>query len=435
MATLSPLTELWLNWFGNVPPPKRLQTLDKWLKPRLWAECGYFAPWLWGNVRTKGSLVYRVVLNQETKSSQCSCSARDQPCVHAIALLQGWQDQSIPVPKATSLPEWIPTRLDANRKAVSPKSTASPGLVTGARIQEMAQGYAFLETWLKDQVRLGWKLALETSPDTLEEVAARLVNDRLPGPARLVRSLHAQPGVELPVSEIRRTIVRLFLASRAMRHRDQLTPEEWANLLLFSGITVRKDTLINEAPVEDQWQILHLEELEAEADLRSRLTWMYGFHTRRYALLLDFAWKKTPLPPPLQPGGTWHGACHFYPGGNQVRTVLGEGRSIAFQSCAYPGADGWREALQALNRNQAADPLRSEYPAMVQGLRIRKTGKEYHLLDHANQTYPLALTETGFRALLIRESREGLHLFGVFRNGVFQPKSIINGGVVSKLAC
>lgn len=433
MSSLSPLSELWLGWFGSVPKPAQVRNLDKWLKPKIWIDSGWSSPWLWGMVRTKGSLVYRVVLNKASRTSECTCSAREQPCVHAIALLQGWQERTLSVDQEKPLPGWIPQQIVTRLKEELPKPAKPSTWVTESRIKEMEKGYAFLEKWLADLTRMGWKSALETSPDTLEDAAARLVNDRLPGPARLVRQLQPATGMELSVSMIRRSLGRLFLAARGFRNRDQLTQDEWINLLIFSGITIRKDALKKRPAVVDTWQVLHVEETEVEADLRSRHTWMVGIQTGRYALLLDFAWKKAPMPPPLQPGGAWNGSCFFYPGSGQVRVVLGEGRSVAFQAYAYSGHDGWKEALEYLAHCQAEDPLRFEHPASVRGLRLRKTDGEVVLVDRYDQGYPLQVKERMYRDLLVHESQSGIQLFGLFMDGLFLPKSILEGGSVTAL--
>ncbi len=433
MSPLSPLSELWLEWFGSVPKPAQVKSLDKWLKPKIWIDSGWTAPWLWGIVRTKGSLVYRVVINNVSRTSECTCSGREQPCVHAIALLQGWHEQHLSAAKDKPLPDWIPEQIVQRKNKKIPNPPKSTRLITEARINEMEKGYAFLEKWLSDFTRMGWKSALETSPNTLEDAAARLVNDRLPGPARLVRALQPTPGGNISITTIRRTLARLFLAARGFRHRVDLTADEWANLLIFSGITIRKDALKGGPSVEDSWHVLHREEKEVETDLLSRQTWLFGMQSDRYAVIIDYAWKKAPLPPPLHPGGAWNGTCYFYPGGGQVRAILGEGRSVAFQARDDTGSNGWKEAVEQLIQDQVCDPLRSEYPAVIQGLKLRIKEDQSYLVDRLDETYPMKVDEHLFREFLINESMKGINLFGLFVDGNFIPKSILEDGGVTSL--
>ncbi len=423
-----PLPELWQEWLGKVPPPATSRYLDKWLKPKLWTDIGWATPWLWGQVRTKGSLVYRVLLHKPTKSSQCSCSASIQPCVHVLALLHGWQSQALVARADQPLPDWIPEKITPPPEKRPPPASKKPAsLIPPARVLEMEAGYTFLKAWLYDQSQIGWKSVLETGPDTLDETAARLVDHRLPGPARLIRELATPPPWGSSADHVRRTLSRLFLATRGFSHRAQLSEEEWLHLMVFTGVTIRKDTLKKTPPVVDQWQILHLQEEEAEADLRSRRTWLYGPNSGRFALLLDFAWKKAPLPPPLVAGGGWNGECYFYPGSGQHRVILGEGQHAALQSAVLPAHSTWNEAKDELALQQSLAPLQREHPMMIKGTRIRRTGQMTALIDRDGQSYPIVLSDSGFRELLVRETSDGLHLFGVFLDGFFHPLTVIEG--------
>jgi hypothetical protein len=280
---------------------------------------------------------------------------------------------------------------------------------------------------------MGWKAILETSPDALEETAARLVDHRLPGPARLIRELSSPPPWGSSADHIRRTISRLYLATQGFVHRAQLTEEEWMHLMVFTGITIRKETLKKSPPVVDRWQVLHLKEEEVEADLRSRRTWLYGVNSRRFALLLDFAWKKAPLPPALAVGGGWNGACFFYPGSGQQRVILGEGQHAALQNGTLPAYEHWQEAKSELALKQSQAPLLAEHPIMIQGLRIRRADSIPALIDRDERSYPVFLSDAQYRDLLIREKPEGLHLFGLFRDGFFHPMAVVEGDQLSAL--
>lgn len=297
----------------------------------------------------------------------------------------------------------------------------------------MEAGYTFLKAWLLDQSRMGWKAILETSPDALEETAARLVDHRLPGPARLIRELSSPPPWGSSADHIRRTISRLYLATQGFIQRAQLTEEEWMHLMVFTGITIRKDTLKKSLPVVDRWQVLHLKEEEAEADLRSRRTWLYGLNTGRFALLLDFAWKKAPLPPPFAVGGGWNGACFFYPGSGQHRVILGEGQHAALQNVSLPAHANWKAAKTELALKQSQAPLQAEHPIMIRGLRIRRVGSVPALIDWDGRSYPVILSDAQYRDLLVRENQEGLHLFGLFLDGFFHPMTIVDGEQLAAL--
>ena len=424
-----PQRDLWMQWFGQIPPPSLARHLDKWLKPRLWSDCGWTSPWLWGLVRTRGSLVYRVVLNRTTRTSQCTCSARTQPCVHAAALLIGWQQNQWEVVTNAPLAPWLPEQISPPKHSTPPpQRTPSPGWVTPAHITEMEKGYQLLGQWMQEQSRLGWKHLLASDIAAVEDITTRLVDLRLPGPARMVRQLALGAESGNQTAFLRQILSRLILAQRAFVHREHLSEEQWHSLLIFSGITIRKDTLKKRPAVTDRWLALSVVEEEAESDLRSRKIWLVGTRTTTFALVLDFAWKRAPFPQGLAIGQVWEGGLYFYPGSDQTRAILGEGSIQSNTDDTVPGLGGWAEAHDVCTRAMARDPLRLEVPILIQALEAGRQDGQPVLMDARKRCLPLSISDRGFEQLLSSQAPQGLHLFGLLRAGVFLPLARIDRG-------
>ncbi|MCB9313953.1 MAG: hypothetical protein H6568_14435 [Lewinellaceae bacterium] len=418
-----------MQWFGQIPPPSLARHLDKWLKPRLWSDCGWTSPWLWGLVRTRGSLVYRVVLNRTTRTSQCTCSARTQPCVHAAALLIGWQQNQWEVVTNAPLAPWLPEQISPPKHSTPPpQRTPSPGWVTPAHITEMEKGYQLLGQWMQEQSRLGWKHLLASDMAAVEDITTRLVDLRLPGPARMVRQLALGAESGNQTAFLRQILSRLILAQRAFVHREHLSEEQWHSLLIFSGITIRKDTLKKRPAVTDRWLALSVVEEEAESDLRSRKIWLVGTRTTTFALVLDFAWKRAPFPQGLAIGQVWEGGLYFYPGSDQTRAILGEGSIQSNTDDTVPGLGGWAEAHDVCTRAMARDPLRLEVPILIQALEAGRQDGQPVLMDARKRCLPLSISDRGFEQLLSSQAPQGLHLFGLLRAGVFLPLARIDRG-------
>lgn len=422
-----PQHDVWLQWFGRIPHPSLAKNLDKWLKPRLWSECGWNAPWLWGHVRTKGSLAYRVVLNRTSRSSQCTCSARTQPCVHAAALLIGWQQQQWTIVSGAPLADWLPEQIPQTSDPVTTHSTASsPSWITPAKVKEMEKGYELLGQWLYEQSRLGWKNLLANGKQAAEDIASRLVDLRLPGPARMIRQLTMGDEVGSNSGILRQILARLILAQRAFTHREQLSEDQWLALLMFTGITIRKDSLRKQPAVNDRWLALTVEEYEDEADLRSRRIWCIGTRTSRFALLLDFAWKRAPFPPGLAAGQFWEGGLHFYPGADQVRAILGEGNTGCFPYDRLTSLSTWTDAHDIQTRALALDPLRMEVPVLIEQLEASQIDGRKVLLDREHHSYPMTLSDHGFELLMTSQRAHGLQLFGLLKVGSFYPVALLD---------
>ena len=107
-----------------------------------------------GSCSHQGSLVYQVVLNRTTRTSQCTCSARTQPCVHAAALLIGWQQNQWEVVTSAPLAPWLPEQISPPKHSTPRPSGHHPQAGSHRPISRRWRRIPVAGQWIRN--RTGW---------------------------------------------------------------------------------------------------------------------------------------------------------------------------------------------------------------------------------------------------------------------------------------
>lgn len=407
-----------------------MKGLDRWLKAGQWLKVGQAEDLLWGEVRTRGSLVYRMALDRRRKRMGCTCASATQPCVHVLALLVVWQDRIWDDTPESVPPAWVESRLQSAPSGSPDRPrTVKPWVLAEDRLREMAEGYRFLETWLEDQTRKGWASALEPPAAHIEEAAARLVSQRLPGPARWLRSL-CEPASdwEDQSGRLTRVLAGLFLACRAFPRPGTRDLPVWPHLLQFSGATLRKEQVQQGGEaIRDHWVVLANFQSEEEDGLLRRDNWLYGLHSRRPALWLSFAWRRQPLEPGHHVGKHLEGVLHFYPGAANLRALPGELRPAEWPGEGAIPRPTIREALDALAGYRTLDPWTARTPLLAGGAPVLDGTGQLHWQDERGDSLPLRLPDPGQAAFLQTfRGLQDLSLFGLYQSSGLSPLGLVH---------
>lgn len=382
----------WKDWLPGDPDPGLLKAIPKWNRPARWRALGHDDQQVWGEVRTQGSLHYRVGYHLSTRRSGCTCSRPEKPCVHILSLITLHLDPGCDDLFEAPVPDWLQPAFWDSRSTGETSPKTSRSVLAGNRWNEMQDGYAWLEAWMTDRTREGWRLGIQPPATHIEDAAARLVNFRLPGPARMLRAL---PGPDSPwetrTGRLSRTLAVLLTACRTFRQGPDAHPASWPHLLQFSGQTLRKEHVLQQQPgVRDTWLVLAAPESESEG-LRQRATWLWGSRSRRFALMLDYAWQRQPMARGYAPGALLDGPLHFYPGDSALRALPGPDMSVLHLSKSLPDpAHPHCPALfDDLASRLAADPWTHPLPVWMAGT-LRQTAKDHWTLsDIHGHTLPV----------------------------------------------
>jgi len=372
-----------------------------------WSGTGAASEVVWGLCGGSGEHPYQVIADMSGPAYQCSCPSRKIPCKHALALLLGWADGSVPeLGQAAGFAEsWVTARR-ARALVRAPDRTGPRDEKAAARRAEqresrVAAGLAELETWLRDQLRAG----LSTTGGGYrhaERVAARMVDAQAPGVAATLRGLGgiASTGEGWP-GRLLGAYAQLHLLIRAHDQLDSLPPELAAVVRSHVGYTVPRQEVLSGPAVADRWLVIAVRDI-LDAAVPVRRIVLRGQETGRFALLLIFDPRGSFTGDPdgwLVPGIALDVDMHFYPGRPGLRALVGARRGEPVPAPAPAGAGDIAGVLEDWSGALAGDPWLGSWPVLVHGTPVPADGG-WRLADGSGLLAPLVTTGIDYLLLL-----------------------------------
>ncbi|MCC7361839.1 MAG: SWIM zinc finger family protein [Anaerolineales bacterium] len=373
--------------------------------PHQWVSLNHMSQAVWGECRGSGAAPYQVLAAPDGRASRCTCPSRKRPCKHALALLLLAAAEPPPLISAAP-PEWVrawlaerarhePAAVSTPKPAPDPEAQARRAAARAAeREAKVAAGVEELRLWLADLVRRGLAAAQGQPPRFWDGMAARLVDAQAPGLARRVRELGglAASGAGWP-ERLTDRLGRLHLLLEAYGRVTDLSPDLQADVRAAVGWTVSQEALLAEAGARDEWQVLG-RRVEADDQLRTQRTWLWGRATGQAALVLTFAAQGQPLEVNFAPGTALAGEVVFFPSALPQRGLLKPGAALrAFG--AWPGYASLAEAARAYGRALARQPWLERTLAPLWAVTPVRVEGAWWLRDVAGHGWPLA---AGFEA-------------------------------------
>jgi len=365
-----------------------------------WIGTGRSGNRVWGRCQGSGASPYDVVLDVDAATWSCGCPSRKLPCKHALALLLRWSDGLV---DEHDPPEFVTRRLAGRAGAGSAEAARPAGEVADpaaaaararARVERVAGGLAELDTWIGDQVRTGLAGLERGGWAAVDGVAARMVDAQAPGVATLLRRVPVELGREGWPARVLEQLAGLHLLVQAHRRLDDLPADLAATVRGHVGYPVSRADVLARPGVEDDW--LAVGQVDTvEARLESRRVWLWGRHSRRWALWLTF------VPPGGAPdttvvlGDRFPGRLHFYPGSGQLRAAVGEPSTAVPGGLDHTGEPWPPEDDLATARGRfadllAADPWTARLPVLLRVTPVPpEDGGDWRLRDDAGACCPL----------------------------------------------
>jgi len=410
------------------PDAKSLETGRKLFYSRRWRVVGSDGQWLWGEF-IYGSNQYakgiESAVQLTTGKFVCSCRGRQRPCAHGLALVLMLKNAQERI-AVMQPPDWMRSvQFQAERSArpVVHKRAAEDRFEE--RLDLMTSGVGELEIRLLDIARRGIADTLAQGPELLLAAAARLKDAKLSGPAGHLRRL-AGLGPDGTEAEFARTLGDLYLFVRAWKNREELSVGRHDELLQFAGMATRKEDILRQPPVPDHWLVMGVVHGQ-EDKLRFRRVWLRGENSRRFALLLDYAFGERPFERAWPLATSFDGPIYFYPGSYPQRAVFPQpvagGRP-------YDGLTGCADfAAMRANYRKAltVNPWLYTYPVYLRDVRPAKDGQHTVLLDEAGELLQLHKDYQNFYTLLAISGGAPVSLFGEFDGYTVRPLSVVAG--------
>ena len=413
------------------PDAKTLESGRRLFYSRRWRLLGGNGEWLWGEFDVNSKRPIQSAVQVVEGKFRCSCRARARPCAHGLALVIMLKNNPDRFTVGTQPPDWV--------RSVQHQVGKAPAVIKdifkaddrlAARLQLMDSGIDELELRLLDVARRGIADTLGQGSETWLTTAARLTDAKLPGLAGRVRRLASLDPVGAE-EEIARTLGDLYLFLRAWRIRDEFTDARREELYQLAGINTKKEELLRRPPLDDHWLVLGV--VEGQEDrLRYRRVWLRGETSRRYCLLLDFAFGEFPFEQSWPLSASFSAGVHYYPGHYPQRAVFPDPRPGGRPYDGLSGYEDFASMLDNYHRALGANPWLLHYPVYLSAVRPAKSADELLLVDASGGAIPVVRDYGGFFQLLAVSGGHPIALFAEFDGYRLRPLSLLTpSGLVS----
>lgn len=357
---------------------------------------------LWGEVQGSGKDPYRTQIDLQNTAFKCSCPSRKFPCKHGLGLLFLVARRNGDIPQLTTEPSWVSEWINkrsekAEAKIQPPVSEEQDSEKTdkqakdkekrqNERLLKVEAGIAELDLWLRDMVRGGLLTLPEKGNAYFEKMAARMVDAQATGFASLVKEFtkinyYKGDSWQPQALEI---AAKIHLQIEAFRNLDQLPPLVQEEIKSRVGWNVQQKELLENKEAEtidDEWVVIGRRTTQEE-DIVLQRNWLYGSHSRRFALVLNFAYKTAAIETPLVPGNTSKARLVFYPSHSPFRALIKHHlESKTFLPTSLEGVENWQLSQVEYTRVIAQNPWADDVPQLVEQLQITKHQAHWYLQD------------------------------------------------------
>lgn len=378
---------------------------------------------VWGEYEGGGHQRYRVAVHMEQTKFFCTCRSPRHPCKHALALPLLLVRSNEQFRVAYDLPEWVKKAWSTTAK--TPKKAKIPTGPSDDRLLRMQTGIAELESWLLQIIENGLATIDPNDRQFWEDLAVRMTDSQLSGPAARIRSLLQLPTGDAWYEAVLETLSDLYLLVRAFQRYPQLPGTMQQELLHVAGVSVRRDRVLTEPSVSDRWLVVGVREGEESENLFYRRTWLLAEESGRQALLLDFNWNQQGYREEWPPGMVFDGQLHFYPGNYPLRAVVSDFQMIEEPFAGLSGLFTFSEWPEYLGRALAGNPWLRSLPCLLVVVRPVIQAERQLLLDTEGQALAVDLDATAFWKIIAVSGGHPVSIFGEWENGHFQPLSIV----------
>lgn len=299
--------------------------------------------------------------------------------------------------------------------------------IAADRLETMQQGSRILLDWMEDLLRTGLASLAAQGGSYLETVASSMVDWKLPGIARALRTwpiILQEAGWE---ESIALDLGRFRLLCAALQQFEELDEVTQMDALQYAGLSIRKDQLQDAEVMAGRWVVLGLDSGLSQG-LQWRRTWLIG-ESLRPGYVDEYVWgEEAYFEYNWKVGETAEATLKCFPGSYPPRLFVQEFSRSEWQVPDGAGYDDiaslGMEYATALSNN----PWLLEFPALLHHQRLYycKQENRWMLRDQNDLLMPTNLKDS--QALKLSDHKI-YTVFGVWNGRVWKGLSYIADGI------
>lgn len=382
---------------------------------------------LWGDCQGSGKNPYHTYIDLTTIAFKCSCPSRKFPCKHGLGLLLLYAKQSHTFSVETELPpeveEWVQkraTKLEHKEQQIQtetkPIDEASAQKRIQAREQKIMAGIEELQTWIKDTIRMGIMNIAQNQYQFNKNIIARMNDAQAPGLAFQLKKMNKinfiEDGWQILLTK---QLSQVYLLAEAYKNKDSFEPPMQDDLNSLIGWNTSKEEVLGTDSVNDYWQIL-AKQSETDDYLTTSSTWLYGVHSQRFALVLEF-YTKNQLPSEVFIcGNTLQAELCFYPSLIPLRALVKQQVSQVMGVTLSNGVATVEEIKNHMANLYSLSPFVEKIPFIFTGFAIILKDKHWYITDTCSKALQIANIEDECWEMAAVTKGEKLNGFALYEN-------------------
>ncbi len=301
------------------------------------------------------------------------------------------------------------------------------------RILLMQRGVDQLRDWLDDILRIGL-LEYDFSETSLHEISSRLVDAKLGGLARRVRSLSNIPKSDQNWKErMLFELSQLYLYTSAFQRRETLPESMQHTIYSVGGYNLQKSRLPKDNAIRDVW-ILIGQTHHQEEQLTARRSWFIGANTKRLALVLEFTFGRNKFEIDWNMHSGYIAALVYYPGTFSLRGHLFDVETMKRPKVPLPAYDLLSKFQKQFAVALAKNPWIRAFPCSLRNMRLIASNEDIFIRDEEGTMIPIAnKSQEQTWSLVAISGGAPISLFGEWSGYDFTLLSYTNSEGVSLL--
>jgi hypothetical protein len=397
-------------------------------KRRNWLSRGENDRFLWGECKSSGTQTYKVVIERKQLHSSCNCKDRKAPCKHVLGLLFSYLEDKRRFEFQVEPPEWVtPPALPIAPEKASIQKPQEKNL--DKRLVLMQTGVLELNAWLLDISHQGLATLESETIDFWDSFAARMVDAKLGSIGRKIRGFkllfQKANWLELLANEV----AYLHLFCQGFQQFDLLSKDQQADLLTAAGVNQKKEDLLYQKGIADQWLVIGQTNGEEE-QLQWRKTWLIGAQSGRFAILLDYAWGNQGFTMDWPMASAYNGEMVFYPGAFPTRAIF---KQYRFNNQPINNLKGYitlKELSTAFAKALAKNPLLYTIPGLIANVHIITKNESHYIVDAHQQRILLFAEAKKVWSIIALSGGQAINIFGEWNGKGLTPLSVFAGNRV-----